>query len=82
MSDTINCTTSTGTLTIRSLGKRAADETSSTTSTTKCEDANSPGTCASVTADLQSKPHQRVNVTGGELTNATWDALIVNANPS
>jgi hypothetical protein len=68
-----------GTLTIMTLGKHGKPASFSTDGNTKWESANTASNCATVTGGFTKK--ERTNVTGGGLTDGTWYAEIVNANP-
>jgi hypothetical protein len=68
-----------GTLTIETLGKHPAEVDFSTDSMTRYKQKDRASNCDSVTASYSVK--ERINVTGGELTDDTWYAEVVNANP-
>lgn len=77
VSSTGDCTS--GTLTIQGQGKKGKTATFNTDANTVYLNADAPSDCATVTGAYTAK--ERINVTGRELTDGSWYAARVNANP-
>ena len=71
----------TGVLVVKTQGKKGADASFNADANTAWESGNAAATCDSVTAALKANK-SRLNVTGGQLTDNTWHANMVNANPA